>query len=161
VPGGGIGESIEDRGLAATCHVETAEGPVRMSETPNKGFAVLTRLPSGQLGFRQLIKLVTRGPVPLVRVVLSTGHEVLAARGHPFYRSGMEAVAAERLAPGDLLETAFRYPEGYTPPDLPDAGPSDPIRVMRVEAAGEGEVMTGTVRDTHALFITAGVLCGE
>ena len=64
--------------------------------------------------------------MPLVRVVLSTGHEVLAARGHPFYRVGMEAVAAERLAPGDGLETAFRYPEGYAPPDVPDAGPSAP-----------------------------------
>ena len=67
-------EDVQERGLASSCHVETAEGPVQMSETPNKGFAVLTRLPSGQLGFRQLIKLVTRGPVPLVRIVLSTGH---------------------------------------------------------------------------------------
>jgi hypothetical protein len=33
--------------------------------------------------------------------------------------------------------------------------------VVRVDAAGDGEVMTGTVRDTHALFVTAGVLCGE
>jgi hypothetical protein len=155
------GDDVAERGLAASCHVETAEGPVPMAETPNKGFAVLTRLPSGQLGFRQLIKLVSRGPVPLVRVVLSTGHEVVAARGHPFYRSGMEPVAADRLAPGDSLETAFHYPEGYTPPDLPGAEPSAPIRVVRVEAAGEGEVMTGTVRDTHALFVTAGVLCGE
>ena len=54
---------------------------------------MLTRLPSGSLGFRQLIKLVTRGPVPLVRVVLSSGHAVLAAAGHPFYRVGMEAGA--------------------------------------------------------------------
>ncbi len=149
------------RGLASSCHVETAEGPVAMAETPNRGFAVLTRLPSGQLGFRQLIKLVTRGPVPLVRVVLSSGHEVLAARAHPFYRAGMEPVPAERLAVGDDLETAFRYPEGYTPPDAPGAGVSAPVRVVRVEPAGEGEVMTGTVRDTHALFVTAGVLCGE
>jgi len=44
--------------------VESAEGPVAMRETPNKGFAVLTRLPSGQLGFRQLIKVVQAGPVP-------------------------------------------------------------------------------------------------
>jgi hypothetical protein len=129
-----------------------------MAETPNRGFAVLTRLPSGQLGFRQLIKLVTRGPVPMVRVVLSSGHEVLAARGHPFYRAGMEPVPAERLAVGDDLETAFRYPPGYTPPG---AGVSAPVRVVGVEPAGEGEVMTGTVRDTHALFVTAGILCGE
>jgi hypothetical protein len=73
----------------------------------------------------------------------------------------MEAVAAERLAPGDGLETAFRYPEGYAPPDVPGAGPSAPVTVVRVDAAGDGEVMTGTVRDTHALFVTAGVLCGE
>src|SRR5205823_5248118 len=60
------------RGLAGDCMVESAEGPVAMAETPNKGFAVLTRLPSGQLGFRQLIKVTTAGPVPLVRVVLET-----------------------------------------------------------------------------------------
>ena len=151
----------EEHGLAPSSYVETAEGPVKLSETPNKGFAVLTRFASGQLGFRQLIKVVTRGPVPLVRIVLSTGHEVLAAKGHPFYRVGMEAVAAERLAAGDGLDTAFRYPEGYAPPDVPGAGPSAPVTVVRVDAAGDGEVMTGTVRDTHALFVTAGVLCGE
>jgi len=153
-------EDASSRGLAPTCHVETAEGPVQLADTPNKGFAVLTRLPSGQLGFRQLIKVVTQGPVPLVRVLLSTGHELLAAAGHPFYRAGMTPVAAAQLAPGDDLETAFRYPEGYAPPDVPSAA-SAPIRVVRVEPAGEGEVMTGTVRDTHVLFVTAGVLCGE
>jgi hypothetical protein len=154
-------EAGAERGLVPTCHVETAEGPVPLAETPNKGFAVLTRLASGQLGFRQLIKLVTRGPVPLVRVVLSSGHEVVAAQGHPFYRRGMTPVAAAQLVSGDDLETAFRYPEGYSPPDVTGPDPSAPIRVLRVEPAGTGEVMTGTVRDTHALFLTAGVLCGE
>jgi hypothetical protein len=151
----------DDRGLAPSCYIETAEGPVQLVETPNKGFAVLTRLPTGALGFRQLIKVVTRGPVPLLRVHLSTGHEVLAARGHPFYRVGREEIPAERLAAGDGLETAFRYPEGYVPPDAAGTETSAPIRVVRVEPAGEGEVMTGTVRDTHALFVTAGILCGE
>src|SRR4029453_10069966 len=83
-------DDVTERGLAPTCHVETAEGPVQMAETPSKGFAVLTRLPSGRLGFRQLIKLETRGPVRLVRVLLSSGHEVLSARGHPFYRLRLE-----------------------------------------------------------------------
>ena len=155
------GEQEAQRGLAPSTHVETAEGPVQMHETPNKGFAVLTRLPSGTIGFRQLIKLLTRGPVPLVRVVLSSGQEVVAAATHPFYRVGMDAVAAAELRPGDGLETAFRYPDGYVPPDLPGGEASAPIRVLRVEPVGEGEVMTGTVRDTHALFLTAGVLCGE
>ena len=150
------------RGLVPESWVETAEGPVVMSETPNKGFAVLTRLPSGELGFRQLIKLVTRGPVPLVRVVLGSGHAVVVGRDHPFYRVGMEAVPAAELVAGDSLETAYRYPEGYAPPDLPaDVAVSTAIEVVRVEPVGEGEVMTGTVRDTHALFLTAGVLCGE
>jgi hypothetical protein len=155
-------ETTAERGLVPGSWVETAEGPVVMADTPNKGFAVLTRLPSGQLGFRQLIKLVTRGSVPLVRVVLSSGHAVTVGRDHPFYRVGMEAVPAARLAPGDLLETAYRYPEGYVPPDLPPGtAVSTSVQVVRVEPAGEGEVMTGMVRDTHALFLTAGVLCGE
>jgi hypothetical protein len=73
----------------------------------------------------------------------------------------MEPVPAQALRPGDLLETAYRYPDGYLPPDAtaPLRGPS--IAVRATEAAGEGPVMTGTVRDTHALFLTAGILCGE
>lgn len=149
------------RGLAASCLVETAEGPVAMSETPNKGFAVLTRLPAGGLGFRQLIKVTTREATPLVRVVLDSGHAVVAASGHRFYRVGMEAVAAADLRPGDRLETAFRYPDGYLPPDVATAPHAWGIAVRAVEPAGEGPVMMGTVRDTHALFLTAGVLCGE
>jgi hypothetical protein len=150
------------RGLDPAVLLETAEGPVPMAETPNKGFAVLTRMPSGELGFRQLIKVVTSGgPVPLLRVVLDAGHAVTVARDHPFFRVGMEPVPASGLRPGDLLETAYRYPDGYAPPDptAPLRGPA--IAVRAIEAAGDGPVMTGTVRDTHALFLTAGVLCGE
>src|SRR5262245_35874448 len=110
-------EPVEPRGIAADCMIETAEGPVKMAETPGKGFAVLTRLPSGRLGFRQLIKVAATDAVPLVRVVLDSGHAILSARGHVFFRHGMEAVAAARLAPGDQLETAFNYPDGYRPPD--------------------------------------------
>src|SRR5881409_859217 len=102
------------RGLATGCMIESAEGPVAMGETPGKGFAVLTRLPSGHLGFRQLIKVTSAGPVPLVRVVLDSGHTVLAAASHPFYRRGMRPVPAHQLVAGDLLETAFHYREGYT-----------------------------------------------
>ncbi|MCW5891579.1 MAG: hypothetical protein KIT14_13655 [bacterium] len=155
------GADDRPRGLAPTANVETAEGPVTMAETPNKGFAVLTRMPDGALGFRQLIKLVTTGPVPLVRVVLASGHHVECAAGHPFFRVGMEAVAAADLRSDDLLETAYMYPEGYVPPDLPGARPGGPVAVARVEPAGHGAVMHGTVRDTHVLYLTAGVLCGE
>jgi hypothetical protein len=141
--------------------IETAEGPVPMGETPGKGFAVLTRLPSGQLGFRQLLKVVASGPVPLVRVVFDSGHTALIARGHPFCRRGMDFVPAGDLVPGDLLETAFNYVGGYVPPDatVPAIGPA--IAVRAVEPAGTGQVLSGTVRETHTLFLTAGVLCGE
>jgi hypothetical protein len=148
------------RGLAGDCMIETAEGPVAMAETPGKGFAVLTRLPSGQLGFRQLIKVVAAGPVPLVRVVLDDGHVAVTAAGQIFYRLGMEPVPAGRLVSGDRLETAFKYPEGYVPPD-PARPVATSIAIRAVEPAGEGQVWSGTVRDTHTLFLTAGVLCAE
>jgi len=141
--------------------IETAEGPVRMADTPGKGFAVMTRLPAAQLGFRQLIKVETVDVVPLVRIVLETGQAAVTARGHRFYRRGMDAVAAEDLAPGDLLETAFHYPEGYWPPDPVTAAPRLHIAVRSVESAGEGPVFFGTVRDTHTMFLTAGVLVAE
>jgi intein/homing endonuclease len=105
--------------------------------------------------------LVTSGPVPLVRVVLASGHHVECAHGHLFFRPDMVPVAAEDLAPGDLLQTAYRYPEGYVPPDLPPDTPGGHVAVLRVEPAGHGTVMRGTVRDTHVLYLTAGVLCGE
>jgi hypothetical protein len=149
------------RGLAGDCMIETAEGPVAMRDTPGKGFAVLTRLPSGRLGFRQLIKVASSGPVDLVRIVLDRGHVVVTARGHVFYREGMEAVAAGDLLPGDRLETAFTYADEYVPPDvqLPVGGRA--IAVRALEPAGQGEVFAGTIRDTHVLFLTAGVLCAE
>lgn len=149
------------RGLSSQALVETAEGPVVMHETPNKGFAVLTRLPDGGLGFRQLIKVLSQDAVPLVRVVLDSGHSIVAATGHPFFKKGMQATAAADLKAGDSLETAFRYPDGYLPAGVTRAPNAWGISVTKVEPAGEGPVMTGTVRDTHALFVTAGVLCGE
>ena len=149
------------RGLAPDCLIETAEGPVRMADTPGKGFAVMTRLPAAGLGFRQLIKVETADVVPLVRIVLETGQAAVTARGHRFYRRGMEAVAAEELAPGDLLETAFHYPEGYWPPDPVTPTPRLHLAVRAVEPAGEGPVLFGTVRDTHTMFLTAGVLVAE
>ena len=149
------------RGLAGDCMIETAEGPVPMAETPGKGFAVLTRLPSGALGFRQLIKVAPAGPVELVRVVLDRGHPIVVSSGHVFFRRGMEPVAAGELVPGDLLETAFHYADGYTPPAAQVPVENAAIAVRAVEPAGQGEVFAGTIRDTHVLFLTAGVLCAE
>ena len=151
----------EPRGLTPDCLVETAEGPVEMSDTAKKGFAVLTRLPTGQLGFSQLIKVERSGPVPLVRVTLDSGHAVVAAAGHPFVRAGGDAVAARLLQPGDTLETAYHYPAGYVPSGVTGSMRGTSIAVVSVEPAGEGEILTGTVRDTHVMFLTAGVMCGE
>jgi len=148
------------RGFAPDCMVETAEGPIAMRDTPGKGFAVMTRFPDGRLGFRQLMKVVTRGPVPLVRVRLDSGHAFVVGRDHPVFRRGREPVAAAALRPGDLLETAFHYPQTYLP-YAPGAPAANALAVRAVEPAGAGEVMGGTIRDAHALFVTAGVLCGE
>jgi hypothetical protein len=153
-------ENDAPRGFATDCWIETAEGPVIMHETPGKGFAAMTRFPDGHLGFRQLMKVVKSGPVPLVRVLLDSGHGFVVARRHPVFRRGMDPVPAEDLRPGDLLETAFHYPAVYLP-DAPGQPAANAVAVRAVEPAGEGEVMTGTIRDTHALFVTAGVLCGE
>lgn len=148
------------RGLAPDTMIETAEGPVALADTPNKGFAVMTRL-GEQLGFRQLIKLATVSGVERVRLTLSTGHRIVAAAEHPFFRAGMVAVPARSLVAGDVLESAFRYRAGYLPPDLPGFQPTPGVSVVAIEPAGPGDVMTGVVRDAHALFLTAGILCGE
>ena len=150
----------EPRGFAIDCWIETAEGPVIMHETPGKGFAAMTRFADGHLGFRQLMKVVKSGPVPLGRVVLASGPAFVVARRHPVYRRGMDPVPAEELKTGELLETAFHYPTVYLP-EAPGQPAENAVAVRAIEAAGEGEVMTGTIRDTHALFVTAGVLCGE
>jgi hypothetical protein len=149
------------RGLTPECMVETAEGPVAMRDTPKKGFAVMTRMDDGTLGFRQLMRLEERSDVPLVRVAFDNGHVVVAAREHRFFRAGMEPVAAGDLQPGDALETAYRYPDGYLPTDMEAVPAAWGIKVSGVEDAGTGAVMFGTVHDTHRLFLTAGVLCAE
>ena len=149
------------RGLSEACMIETAEGPVSMRETPKKGFAVMTRMDDGAVGFRQLMRLEERADVPLVRIRLDNGHAVVVARDHRFFRAGMEPVRAADLAPGDALETAFRYPEGYLPTGMDGVPAAWGVKVTGVEDAGVGTVMFGTVNDTHRLFLTAGVLCAE
>jgi len=154
-------EEEEARGLAADAMVETAEGPVAMRDTPKKGFAVMTRMPDGTLGFRQLIRLEEKDDVALVRITFDNGHTVVAGRDHLFFGVERGPVPASELAPGDLLETAFRYPEGYLPTGLDETPAAWGIRVTRVEDAATGPVLFGTVRDTHRLYLTAGVLCAE
>lgn len=141
--------------------VETAEGPVAMHETPKRGFAVMTRMDDGSIGFRQLIRLEEAAEVPLVRVRFDNGHAVVVGRDHPFYLVGMTEAPASALQPDDALETAFRYPDDYRPTGMDDVPAAWGIKVAAVEDAGVGAVMFGTVRDTHRMFLTAGVLCAE
>jgi len=130
-----------------------------MRDTPNKGFAVLTRLPSGQLGFRQLIKVVESGPVPLVRVVLDSGHTAVVARDHVFYRVGLEPVPAARLRPA-ISSRPLSATGRLHAARRDDARPPND-RGARDRAGGRGAGVGRHVRDTHALFLTAGVLCAE
>jgi len=117
-------------------------------------------LGAGMQALAEAIVLGEKAGLERDRLLDALGHTAVVARDHVFYRVGLEPVPAARLRPGDQLETAFRYPGDYAPPDA-----TTPVRqtiaVRAIEPAGEGQVWAGTVRDTHALFLTAGVLCAE
>jgi hypothetical protein len=132
-----------------------------MADTPNKGFAVLTRLPSGQLGFPPAHQgAVARDGAARPRRP-RLGPQRRHGGGPSVLPDGHDAGRGRGSQAGDQLETAFRYPDGYQPTGVPAASHAHGVSVRAVEPAGDGAVMTGTVRDTHALFLTAGVLCGE
>ena len=99
---------------------------MQLSETPNKGFAVLTRFASGTAWLPPADKVVTRAPGATRAHRAQHGHEVLAAKADIPLSRRHGGRRGERLAPGDGLETAFRYPEGYAPPDVSGAGLSAP-----------------------------------
>jgi hypothetical protein len=149
-------------GLSGDSLVETVDGPMAIAKLAGKSMPVLTRLPSGQVGFRLMSEVACSTPgVPVVRVTFDNGQAVVVEPAHVFYRKGMEPCAAKALAPGDLLETSFHFPEGYVLERMdgttePSAGA---VRVAAIEDAGTADVFTAKVNETAAYFTTAGVLC--
>lgn len=149
-------------GLSGDSLVETVDGPVAMAKLAGKSVPVLTRLPDGQIGFRLMRDVAcTTAGAPVLRVVLDNGQSIVVEPGHQVYRKGMAATPAGTLAPGDLVETSFHFPEGYelTRTDGTKERSAGAVRVAAVEDAGTADVFGGVVHETRCYFATAGVLC--
>lgn len=150
-------------GLSAETCVEAVDGPAAIAELAGKGVPILTRLPSGTLGFRILSKVTASAqPVPVVRIVLDNGHSAILAADQVIYTADQTAVRAADVKAADVLEASFHYPAGYrlrgADAESSEGGVAG-FRVVAVEPAGEGIVYTGRVNETGCLFLTAGILC--
>ena len=150
-------------GIAAGECVEAVDGPVPVDGLAGKGMPVLTRLPSGSRGFRIISKVAASAtPVPVVRIALDNGQAAILARAQGVFRIDLGVVLAAELAPGDVLEPSFHYPEGYR---LRGAAAEEPgggkrgWRVVSVVSAGEATVYSGRVNQTGCAFLSCGILC--
>jgi hypothetical protein len=150
-------------GLAGDTRVEAVDGPVAIRDLVGRFMPILTRLPSGARGFRILSKIQqSPAPVPLVRLRLEHGESIDLAEDQVIYRAGLATVVARDVRAGDLLEPHFHYPAGYRPRGTPaEVSAERGFRVAAVEPAGEGVVFRGSVKETHCLFLSTGILCAE
>ena len=149
-------------GLAADTLIEGIEGPVQIGTLAGKSVPGLTRLPNGSFGFRRLAVTKAAENAPVVRIMLSNGLAVTAARDQVFIRKGgVEGVLAQDLKAGDPLEPSWVFLEGYTSPYAADSPSEACYRVVAVEAAGHAEVFLASVRETGRFYLTCGVLCRD
>ena len=142
--------------------IETVDGPVAIGGLVGKSTVVMTRLPSGTLGFRMFSKIaLTAAGVPVLRVVFDNGHAIVVDHGHVFYARGEVERPVTELEPGETLDSSSHFPEGYLLTRMD--GTSEPsaggVRVASVEPAGTADVFGGIVNETGRYFVTAGVLC--
>ena len=150
--------------LSADGLIETVDGPIAIATLVGKSMPVLTRLPSGQIGFRMMTKIAcTATGVAVLRVTFDNGHAVTVDSGHVFYAPDKIERPASALEPGEMLDTSFHFPVGYAyhRSDGSTAISDGGTHVTSVEPAGTADVFTGIVNETHAYFLTAGVLCKE
>ena len=142
--------------------IETVDGPVAIGGLVGKSITVMTRLPSGQVGFRLLSKVaVTATGVPVLRVLFDNGQSVVVDHGHVFYGRGAVERAVAELQPGEPLDSSFHYPAGYVFRGLDGSEHVSvgAVTVAAVEPAGAADVFGGVVNETGSYFLTAGVLC--
>ncbi len=146
--------------LASDALVEAIDGPTPVGTLEGKSMPVLTRLPTGRLGFRIMGKFAKSATaVPVVRVGLENGKTVRVGAGQIFFKKGMAEVAASELRPGDALEPSWDYRDGYRPPDLSERRPADgSLLVASVAADGEAETFSAPIRETGRFFLTCGAL---
>ncbi len=148
--------------LSGDSLIETVDGPVAIGGLAGKSTVVMTRLPSGTIGFRLFTKIaVTAADVPVLRVSFDNGHSIVVDHGHVFYARGEVERPVTELEPGEPLDTSFHFPEGYLLRRMdgtiePSVGA---VRVTAVEPAGTADVYGGVVNETGRYFVTAGVLC--
>ncbi len=149
-------------GITEDSLIETVEGPARIGRFVGKFMPVLTRLPNGQFGFRQMRVEKTGEQVPVFRVTLNNQQAVTVAADHVFYKKGaQETVLAKNLQVGEKLEPSWMFPEGYVSPHRPDSPSEGCYRVVGIESAGEADVFNCRVNETHWYYLTCGVLCKD
>ncbi len=143
-----------------TC-IETVDGPVAIGTLAGKSITVMTRLPSGHIGFRLFSKIAVTAPaVPVVRVVFDNEQSATVDLGHVFYAPDGTERPVTALVPGERLDTMAHFPVGYVY-RLMDGSTrvsAGAITVAHVEPAGEADVFGGLVNETGRYFLTAGVL---
>lgn len=146
--------------LTAEALVEAIDGPTAVGTLEGKSLPILTRLPSGVLGFRLMGKFAkSPAPVPVIRVTFENGQAVRIGRDQIFFKKGMFEAPAAVIRPGEALEPAWDYRDGYVPPDLEGRRPADgTLRVASVAADGEAETFSAPIRETGRFFLTCGAL---
>lgn len=149
--------------LAGDTKVETPEGPAAIRTLAGKPVSVFTREPSGRVRFRRLLDVRRiAAEQPVLRITLETGASFRVAPCQVLYRKGLAECRADALRPGDALEPAFHYPEGYVYRDDHDGQTrvsARALRVTAVEADGVADLFSFGVNQTGCFFVTAGVLC--
>jgi len=146
--------------LAADALLEAIDGPAVVGTLEGKSMPILTRLPSGKLGFRMMGKFAKAPEArAIVRVSFENGQSVRVGRDQIFFKKGMVEVPAAELRSGDPIEPSWDYRDGYRPPDLPEQRPADgTLLVASVTADGEAEVFSAPIRETGRFFLTCGAL---
>jgi hypothetical protein len=101
--------------------------------------------------------------VAVVRINFDNGQSVVVSDTHVFYGPGLVERPVGALAADEVLDSSFHFPAGYEfrhldgHTEISVGG----VRVRAVESAGTSDVFAGLINETHAYFVTAGVLCKE
>jgi hypothetical protein len=149
--------------VAADTKVETPEGAMAIRSVAGKAIAVFTRTAAGRVRFRMMQNVrKTAEQQPVLTITLENGRSFRVAPAQILFKKGMEECRADTLQPGDCLETAFHFPEGYAFRDdvagtvRPSSGG---VQVASIEPAGMADVYALSVNQERCFALTVGVLC--
>jgi hypothetical protein len=153
--------------LSAEALVETIDGPVPIVELVGKVMPVLTRFQDGRLGFRMMREIRELEPEsPLLRIRNRDGQVVVVGEEHVFLRLDGANIKASELKVGDILESSWDYPDGYSIPaaaeyatELRDRPYTRGVYISGLEHAEKGRVFGFAVNETGQYFLTFGAGC--